>query len=73
MNMLKGYPNDMPHVFNHVLDVVGGLGPVRVDEDLLYAWVILRVDLVLGCSKFGLDLDHTAFLLVCKNNLLSNR
>jgi len=70
LNVLKGYLHDMPHAFNHVLDVVGGFRAIRIDEDLLNAGIVLRVNLVSGCSEFGLDLDHTAFLLGCKNNLL---
>jgi hypothetical protein len=68
LNILKGDLHDMAHVLDHVLDVVGGLRTVRIDQDLSHPRMILRVDLVSGCSQFALN--HTAFLLGCKNNLL---
>jgi hypothetical protein len=69
-DVLKSKSHHMPHVIDHVLDIVSGLWTFRVDQDLLNAGVILRVDLVFGCSQFGLDVDHTAFLFDCKDNLL---
>lgn len=68
LNILEGDLHDMAHMLDHVLNVVGGLKAVRIDQDLLHPRMILRVDLVSGCSQFVLN--HTAFLLGCKNNLL---
>jgi len=49
MHMLKGYFNNMAHVFNHILDITSRLRAVRVDQDLFDSGMILRVYLVSGC------------------------
>lgn len=73
LNVLKGDLHDMTHMLDHVLDVVGSLWAVWIDEDLLNAGEILRVDLVSGCFQLVLDLVHIAFLSGCKNTLLGKR
>gem|GEM_PF-4872063 len=60
--VLKGNLNDIAHVFNHILDVVGGLLTVRVDRGFPCAGEMVSV--LDGCSKLGLDhgclLNHKA-------------
>jgi hypothetical protein len=52
-HILKGNLNDLAHVFNHILDVFGGLFAIRVDWGLPCPGEVIAV--LDGCSKLGLD------------------
>jgi hypothetical protein len=65
-DVLKGNLDDMPHLFNHVLNVAGCFFSVWVDWCLPCAREMVLV--ANGCSQLGLD--HITFPLSCKHNLL---
>jgi hypothetical protein len=69
LNKLKGDLDDVTHVFDHVLNVVGGLFAIWVDRGFPCSGEMIAVGL--GCSE--LVLDHSAFLSGCKNTLLGKR